>query len=322
MAPIPSAKPAWHPRLCVRLYPFSRSPFGSRPGRPARQREWRQPGSGGTSGSPQGAERRDPRRGGRAGALRTCRTAPPAACRRGAGEGGSGSGGQGPGGAAGRPGCADVTGRAIRAGALKTGAQRRCCSAPSRAAGGSRERSRPPQRPARAAPGPRRGGRTRQGPGALLLGGPAPPAPAEPQKPAGAAPGAPCPQPGPTSRPLPGHQGHLLGRRSPVLAVVLLQPAAGAPPSQGPAQLQPCAPSVRAGRQDAACRDCSDPGLSELPSNLSVFTSTCGKCPGSASEASRGGRQAGLSPVFGALRLPRAVVLGCQGRLARRVWAP
>lgn len=190
-------------------------------------------------------------------------------------------------------------------------------------AAGSSCAHRPAPAAAAAAPGPRVAAGTRPGPAALLLGGPALPAPAEPQKPAelllarhGLQPGRPSPLA--AAVPLPGHHGHLLGRRSPVLA----RPAAAGgrgrlAQTRHAAAGVPRALSVRAGRQDAAQGGLLRPGAFRAalqPQCLHLLPVSAPRlCFGKRAE---GGRQAGP---------PRALEGAdevAKGVLVRRVWAP
>lgn len=173
---------------------------------------------------------------------------------------------------------------------------------------------------------------TRPGPAALLLGGPALPAPAEPQKPAelllarhGLQPGRLSPLA--VTVPLPEHHGHLLGRRPSVLAGPAAAGGGGrlAQARHATAGV-PRALSVRAGRQDAAQGGLLRPGAfgaALQPQCLHLLPVSAPRlCFGKRAE---GGRQVGPPPVLGALRLPRALEGAnevAKGVLVRRVWAP
>lgn len=320
--------------VCTRL---KQVPFGSRP-RAARTPErmeaagvGRERGRGSLTrcGAPGSAPGRQSRSAEDSAAPRAASRLPPRSRGGREGVGGGRGAGRGPPG-----GPAALTSPGARFGLerFKTGAcERRCCSAPSRPPAAAALTA-PAAAAARAAPGPRAAAGTRQGPGALLLGGPALPAPAEPQKPAelrlarhGLQPGRPSPLA--AEVPLPGHHGHLLGRRSPVLAGPAAAGGRGRlAQARHAAAGVPRALSVRAGRQDAAQGGLLRPGAfgaALQPQCLHFLPVSAPRlCFGKRAE---GGRQAGPPPVFGALRLPRAVEGAdedAKGGLVRRVWAP
>ena len=270
-----------------------------------------------------GAERRNPRPGGKARALRTrLHLAPPAASKPRSRERREGVGGGkvGPGG-----GClgsrAALTSLGARFGPerfKKRACERRCCSTPSRPPAAA-ARTAPAAAAARAAPEARVAAGARPGPAALLLGAPAggqergaprcrrprsrrsPPSCAWRatfrRKPDAALP------PRPARGPLPGHHGHLLGRLAPGLARPAPAGGRGRLAEAGRAAAWvPRALSVRAGRQDAAQGGLLRPGafgaalqpqcLHLLPVSAPSLRSGKG---------AEGGKEAGPRPGWGLL---------------------
>lgn len=210
---------------------------------------------------------------------------------------------------------------------FKTGAcERRCCSAPSRPPAAAALTA-PAAAAARAAPGPRAAAGTRQGPGALLLGGPAPPAPAEPQKPAEPRLARHGLQPGRPSRP--AARAPWTPPRSafscPCRSCCSWRPGAARP---GPARCCGGAPRTVSASRTAGCcsgwtaqtwgfRSCPPTSVSSLP--------TCKCAPALLREASRGREAGGPSPRLWGSSAPACCGgggLGCQGRLGQACLGP